>query len=447
MDVLLIIFLTFLNGLFAMSEMALASSRRAVLVALAEEKTVGAQAALELQQRPTEFLSTIQIGITTLGVLNGIIGEAAFSGQVAQWFMGLGVAVALAGVLATATVVTLITLSTILFGELVPKRIGQIYPETAARLTAPSMLALSWMARPLVNALSWSTAAILRLMRIDLEKVRQVTEEEITASLVEGVDAGLIEQHEHQMVKNVFHLDERSLASLMVPRTDIVWLDCAWTVHQAMAHIQGEAAHSWYPLCRDGLDEVVGVVSMASILHHVNSEQPLETWVTPAAFVPETLSGLDLLSQFRSPHSADKPQGQMHSTRMVLVVDEYGVVQGLVTPRDLLEAITGELVQTTSPQDVWAVQRTDGSWLLDGMMPVQELKSRLDLDALPDEDKGIYNTLAGLIMLLAGDLPKEGEVVESMGWRFEVVDLDGRRIDKVLAILLPVNPQEDDPTG
>lgn len=447
MDVLLIVLLTFLNALFAMSEMALASSRRAVLVALAEEKMAGAQAALELQQRPTEFLSTIQIGITTLGMLNGIIGEAAFSEQVAQWFIGIGVTDVLASVLATATVVTLITLSTILFGELVPKRIGQIYPETAARLTAPAMLTLSWMARPLVNALSWCTAAILRLMRIDLEKVRQVTEEEITASLVEGVDAGLIEHHEHQMVKNVFHLDERNLVSLMVPRTDIVWLDSAWTVQQAMSQIQGEAAHSWYPLCRNGLDEVVGVVSMASMLHHVNSDLPLETWATPAAFVPETLSGLDLLSQFRSPHTADKPQGQMHSTRMVLVVDEYGVVQGLVTPRDLLEAITGELVQTTSPQDVWAVQRTDGSWLLDGTMPVQELKSRLEIDTLPAEEKGIYNTLAGLIMLLAGDLPKEGEAVESMGWCFEVVDLDGRRIDKVLATLLPLRRQDEDPTG
>ncbi|MFM7698350.1 MAG: hemolysin family protein [Limnohabitans sp.] len=447
MDVLLIVLLTFLNALFAMSEMALASSRRAVLVALAEENTVGSHAALELQQRPTEFLSTIQIGITTLGVLNGIIGEAAFSSQVAQWFMGMGVANVLAGVMATATVVTLITISTILFGELVPKRIGQIYPETAARLTAPAMLALSWMARPLVNALSWSTAAILRLMRIDLEKVRQVTEEEISASLVEGVDAGLIEKHEHQMVKNVFHLDERNLVSLMVPRTDIVWLDCSWTVHQAMAHIQGEAAHSWYPLCRDGLDEVVGVVSMATMLNHVSSDLPLETWVMPAAFVPETLSGLDLLSQFRITHLTDKPQEPIRSTRMVLVVDEYGVVQGLVTPRDLLEAITGELVQSTSPQDVWAVQRIDGSWLLDGLMPVPELKSRLDLNALPSEEKSIYNTLAGLIILLKGDLPQEGEDVEFMGWRFEVVDLDGRRIDKVLATQLPVNSADEDPTG
>ena len=447
MDVLLIVLLTLLNALFAMSEMALSSSRRALLVSMAEDNMTGAQAALELQRRPTEFLSTIQIGITTLGMLNGIIGEAAFSEQVSLWFEGLGTTTVLADVLATATVVTLITLSTILFGELVPKRIGQIYPETAARLTAPAMLALSWMARPLVNALSWSTAAVLRLMRIDLEKVRQVTEEEITASLVEGVDAGLIEHHEHQMVKNVFHLDERNLVSLMVPRTDIVWLDCAWTVQQALGQMQGEAAHSWYPVCRDGLDEVVGVVSMASMLHHVDSDLPIETWATPAAFVPETLTGLDLLSQFRSPHSVDKPKTPVHSTRMVLVVDEYGVVQGLVTPRDLLEAITGELVQTTSPQDAWAVQRTDGSWLLDGMMPIQELKSRLTLDVLPSEEKGIYNTLAGLILVLNGDLPKEGESVESMGWRFEVVDLDGRRIDKVLATQLPGHPQDEDQTG
>jgi putative hemolysin len=447
MEILLIFLLTLLNAIFAMSEMALASSRKAVLMAQVEEKLTGARAALELQLRPTEFLSTIQIGITTLGVLNGIIGEAAFSENVAHWFVNAGATDVLAGVLATILVVTLITLNTILFGELVPKRIGQIYPETAARLTAPLMLSLSWMARPLVKALSYSTATILRFMRIDLDKVRQVTEEEITASLVEGVDAGLIEQHEHQMVKNVFHLDERNLASLMVPRTDIVWMQHDWTIHQALHHVKEHAAHSWYPLCRNGLDEVIGMVSMASMLHHYDSQDSLETWAEPAVFVPETLTGLDLLDQFRSPHQIDNQKLQLHSTRMVLIVDEYGVVQGLVTPRDLLEAITGELVQTTSPQDVWAVQREDGSWLLDGLMPVQELKSRLNIDELPLEDKGIYNTLAGLIMLLVGNLPKEGEVMHSMGWRFEVVDMDGRRIDKVLAMHTPKPQQDDDLSG
>jgi putative hemolysin len=284
-------------------------------------------------------------------------------------------------------------------------------------------------------------------MRIDLEKVRQVTEEEITASLVEGVDAGLIEQHEHQMVKNVFHLDERNLMSLMVPRTDIVWMQGDWTIQQALQHIQGHAAHSWYPLCRNGLDEVIGMVSMASMLHHYDSTESLETWAEPAVFVPETLTGLDLLDQFRSPHQINTPKLHLHSTRMVLIVDEYGVVQGLVTPRDLLEAITGELVQTTSPQDVWAVQREDGSWLLDGLMPIQELKSRLEIEELPLEEKGFYNTLAGLIMLLAGNLPKEGEVMHSMGWRFEVVDMDGRRIDKVLAMHRDQAKQDEDLSG
>jgi putative hemolysin len=195
------------------------------------------------------------------------------------------------------------------------------------------------------------------------------------------------------------------------------------------------------------LDEVIGMVSMASMLHHYDSQDSLETWAEPAVFVPETLTGLDLLDQFRSPHPIDSEKMVLQSTRMVLIVDEYGVVQGLVTPRDLLEAITGELVQTASPQDVWAIQREDGSWLLDGLMPVQELKSRLEIDELPLEDKGIYNTLAGLIMYLVGNLPKEGEVIQSLGWRFEVVDMDGRRIDKVLAIHIDPPKQDEDLSG
>ncbi len=437
MDVLLIVFLTVLNGLFAMSEMALASSKKALLVSMQAEGATGAHAALELQKQPTQFLSTIQIGITTLGVLNGIIGEAAFSEHVSAWFVQVGVADTLASILATTSVVTVITLNTILFGELVPKRIGQIYPETAARLTAPAMYALSVLARPLVHFLSVCTTAVLHLMRIDMKQVRQVTEEEITASLVEGVDAGLIEHHEHQMVKNVFHLDERTLASLMVPRTDIVWLESSLGVQEAMQQLKDQVTHSWYPVCRGSLDDVVGMVSMASLLSHYESDAHLDTWAEPAAFVPETLTGLDLLEQFRKPHTTASHAAKSVSGRMVLVVDEYGVVQGLMTPRDLLEAITGELVQTTLPQEAWAVQREDGSWLLDGMMPAQELKSRLELIELPEEDQGLYNTLAGLIMFVSGQVPKEGESVQVQGWRFEVVDLDGRRIDKVLASRLP----------
>ena len=437
MDILLIFFLTLLNAVFAMSEMALASSRKTLLSELEAAGAYGAKAALALQNRPTEFLSTIQIGITTLGVINGIVGEAAFSNSLAAWFSTWPVLAPAAGILATTLVVTLITVNTILLGELVPKRIGQLFPEAVARWTAPLMLAIAMMASPLVHFLSKTTSVILYLLRIDANQQRTVTEEEIRASLVEGVDAGLIEHHEHQMVKNVFHLDERALPSIMVPRTDIVWLDSQLSTQLAVESLSILQAHSWYPVCREGLDDVLGVVSMASLLQNRLSAEPISQWMEPAVFVPETLSGLDMLSQFRHPHHGKETANPSGGGRMVLVVDEYGVVQGLMTPRDLLEAITGELVQTNADDASWAVQREDGSWLLDGMMPVQELKSRLNIKSLPQEDEAIYNTLAGLILAVSGRLPQVSEASYAAGWRFEVVDLDGRRIDKVWASYQP----------
>jgi len=438
MDILLIFLLTLLNAVFAMSEMALASSRKTLLSELEASGAYGAKAALALQNRPTDFLSTIQIGITTLGVINGIIGEAAFSHSLSIWLSTWPVLAPVAGILATSLVVTLITFNTILLGELVPKRIGQLFPETVARWTAPLMLAIAMMASPLVHFLSKTTAVILHLLRIDAHQQRIVTEEEIRASLVEGVDAGLIEHHEHQMVKNVFHLDERALPSIMLPRTDIVWLDSQLSTQQAVESLSVLQAHSWYPVCREGLDDVLGVVSMASLLQNRLSQEPITQWLEPAVFVPETLSGLDMLSQFRHPHHGKETANPSGGGRMVLVVDEYGVVQGLMTPRDLLEAITGELVQTNADEAAWAVQREDGSWLLDGMMPVQELKSRLNIKSLPQEDDAIYNTLAGLILAVSGRLPQVSEASYAAGWRFEVVDLDGRRIDKVLASYQPL---------
>ncbi len=428
MDIFLIVLLTLFNGMFAMSEMALASCRKPRLVALDAEGDSGARAALRLLAQPTQFLSTVQIGITSIGVLNGIVGEAAFSLNLSRWLMAQGVADRFAEGLATACVVTLITLSTILFGELVPKRIGQLFPESVARLTAPLMLALATMAKPVVFFLSGSTSVILKWLHIDTRGLRTVTEEEISASLVEGVDAGVIEAHEHQMVQNVFNLDERPLTSIMVPRSDIEWLDAKTSVTQALAEVGAIGAHSWYPVCRDGLDEVVGAVSVSQLLRvPPNSQITIETLAQPVAFVPETLSGLDLLEQFRRPVERATAHG-----RMVLVVDEYGVVQGLMTPRDLLEAITGELLQATSSEDAWAVPRPDGSWLVDGLMPVGEFKARLQILELPDEDRGIYNTVAGLVMAIAGYMPTEAECFDCGEWKIEVVDLDGRRIDKVL---------------
>jgi len=429
MDIALIVLLTLLNGVFAMSELALASSRKARLAAAAEAGDKGSQAALSLLENPTQFLSSVQVGITSIGMLNGIIGEAAFSGALSTLIQTWGVSVRAADISATALVVVVITYITIVFGELVPKRIGQLYPETVARLVARPMMWVATGARPFVHLLSFSTHAVLGLLRVNTQASRAVTEEEITASLEEGVSAGLIEEHEHQMVQNVFLLDDRLLTSLMLPRSEIQWLDANDTVAKAIAKAS-VTGHSWYPVCRGSLDDVVGVVKLADLLAEpalapasttVPQDRRISAYAVPAVFVPESLSGMELLEQFRE-----------RSTRILLVVDEYGVVQGMMTPLDMLEAITGEL-QPGAQIDAWATERADGSWLLDGVMPVSELKVRLDIRQLPAEERGRYNTVAGLLQSVSGRLPVAGEAIDCAGWRFEVLKLEGKRIDKVQA--------------
>ena len=426
MDVALLLFLIFLNALFAMSEMALTASRKARLQVMVEAGDSGAQHAMDLHDDPTKFLSVVQIGITSIGVLNGIVGDAAFSAPFAHWLeVAFPIHPRAAEISATAMVVVCITFMTIIFGELVPKRLGLMYPETIARYVARPMEWLSLIARPFVKLLSWSTEGTLRLIGIRGGPDRSVTEEEIAASLEEGLDAGVIEAQEHQMVRNVFRLDDRQVGSMMIPRAEIVWLEAAGTADDVLKVIADEE-HSRYPVCRGGLDDVVGVISAQSLLQRVMNGQPLALTegLQAPVFVPETLSGMELLEQFRGSH-----------TQIVFVVDEYGEVQGMITVRDVLEAITGEF-STPTDDDSWAVQREDGSWLFDGLIPTPELKDRLGLKDLPEEDRGRYNTLAGMIMLLLGRLAVITDSVEWEGWRFEVVDLDGKRVDKVLASAL-----------
>lgn len=426
MDTLLIVFLTLLNGAFAMSELALASSRKARLMAMAEAGDKGSITALQLLDNPTQFLSSVQVGITSIGMLNGIVGEAAFSDDLGLQLVAWGLTEATASVMATAIVVVVITFITIVFGELVPKRIGQLYPEAVSRWVSRPMAFVAQAAKPFVWLLTHTTQWVLKLLRIDTNAVQHVTEEEINASLEEGVDAGIIEEHEHQMVRNVFLLDDRQLTSIMVPHSEIEWLDAEDSIDVAVQKAW-TTGHSWYPVCRGGLDDVVGVIHLPRMLalQAEGNNEPLMRHVLPAVFVPETLSGMELLEQFRE-----------RATRMVFVVDEYGVVQGLLTPLDMLEAITGELSPRTAVE-AWATQREDGAWLVDGAMPVAELKSRLAIDELPDEDKGRYNTVAGLMQTVAGDLLGRREHVDCAGWRFEVLVLDGRRIDQVLITRLP----------
>ncbi|MDP4733969.1 MAG: hemolysin family protein [Limnohabitans sp.] len=433
MEIAILFALICLNGVFAMSEIALVTARKARLQKLIDEGDSGAAAAVKLGEDPTRFLSTIQIGITSIGVLNGIVGEAALAAPMAMWLVSLGVPDASASIIATGIVVLTITYFSIVVGELVPKRIGQSYPETFARLVARPINFLALATKPFVILLSASTRALLRLMGVKETKGTPVTEEEIHAMLVEGTSAGVIESHEHTMVRNVFRLDDRQIGSLMVPRADIVCLDVDDSFEENLRHIE-ESDHARFPVVQGGIENILGVINARQWLARAlkdKSQSLREQALQAPLYVPETITGMELLDNFR-----------LSDVHMAFVIDEYGEVQGIITLQDLIEAITGEF-QPRDPETSWAVQREDGSWLLDGHIPVPELKDRLGLDEVPEEERGRYHTLSGMIMLLTGTLPKVADVVQWEGWKLEIVDMDGRAIDKVLAVRLPPGEGED----
>lgn len=427
MEIAILFALILLNGLFAMSEIALVTARKARLQKLVDEGNRSAAAAVTLGQDPTRFLSTIQIGITSIGVLNGIVGEAALAAPLAVWLTSLGVPAPWGNYGATGLVVVLITYFSIVVGELVPKRIGQSYPETFARLVARPINWLAMATKPFVVLLSVSTRTLLRLLGVKETSGSPVTEEEIHAMLVEGTSAGVIESHEHVMVRNVFRLDDRQIGSLMVPRGDVTWLDVDLPFEANLARIEA-SDHAHFPVVRGGPDNMLGVINARKWLSQTLRGAPRELESQPLQaplYVPETLTGMELLDNFR-----------LSDVHMAFVVDEYGQLQGVVTLQDLIEALTGEF-RPRDPETSWAVQREDGSWLLDGHIPVPELKDRLALDQVPEEDRGRYHTLSGMMMLLTGRLPKIADIADWEGWRLEIVDIDGKTIDKVLASRLP----------
>jgi putative hemolysin len=428
MEILILLALILLNGLFAMSEIALVTARKARLQKLIDEGDSAAAAALKLGEDPTRFMSTIQIGITSIGVMNGVVGESALADPMAVRLQGLGMEGSAASLLSTAVVVIVITYLSIVIGELVPKRIGQTYPETLARFAARPIHLLAVATKPFVLLLSGSTQLLLRLFGVREQANSAVTEEEIHAMLEEGTSAGVIESQEHTMLRNVFRLDDRQIGSLMVPRSDVVIVDINLPFQDNLELIES-SHHGRFPVVRGGLDDLVGVLDARRFLATLVRDPGLRELKTEdllqPLFVPETLTGMELLENFRTLNS-----------EMAFIIDEYGEVQGIVTLHDLIEAITGEF----TPRDAgssWAVRRDDGSWLLDGHIPIPELKDRLDLRAVPEEEKGRYHTLSGMIMLLTGRLPSEADKVSWESWSFEIVDMDGRTIDKVLAVPLP----------
>ncbi|MBI3773208.1 MAG: HlyC/CorC family transporter [Gammaproteobacteria bacterium] len=422
MEILILAALILLNGAFAMSEIALIAARRLRLARLAEAGDCSAAMAIKLGEEPTRFLSTIQIGITSIGILNGIVGEAALAEPFALWLQELGFEQRPSEIGATVLVVVVITYISIVVGELVPKRIGQMDPERIACLVARPMNALAVASRPFVWLLMRSTALLLRLLGTRDLGAQGVTEEEIHAMLEEGSESGIIDKSEHEMVRNVFRLDDRQLGTLMVPRADIVWLDLNRPLEENLARM-AESDHSRFPVCRGGLGDIVGIITAKQLFNQTlkGARADLTYQLQSVVYVPESLTGMELLEQFRA-----------SSTHLVFVIDEYGEVQGMVTLHDVLEAVTGEF-KSHHLEDAWAVQREDGSWLLDGLIPIPELKDRLALKSVPEEERGRYHTLSGMVMWLLGHLPRTGDIVTWEDWRLEVVDLDGKRIDKVLA--------------
>lgn len=428
MDVAILFGLILLNGFFAMSEIALVAARKARLQSLAQQGDHGAEVALRLGEDPTFFLSAVQIGITSIGVLNGIVGQAALSPPFSAWLQSLGVEEDIANPLAIGLVVVSITYFSIVLGELVPKRLGQMHPESIARLVATPMWWLAIITKPFVMLLSGSTRLLLNLLGAKDDGRSSVTEEDIHLLLSEGSEAGVIEAQEHQMVRNVFRLDDRQISSFMA-RSDVAYLDIERPLEENLALIQ-TSRYSRFPVVSGNWKEVLGVASTSRLLNQMLAGEPIDLTnnLRPAAFVPESLTGIELLENFKNSGS-----------QLVFIIDEYGEIQGIVTLHDMMEAIMGEF-KPQHQDDTWAVQRDDGSWLLDGLIPIPELKDRLDIRTVPEEDKGRYHTISGMLMLLLGRLPQEADHCEWEGWRLEVMDMDGTRIDKVLATRL--QPEE-----
>jgi len=417
MELLIIFALALLNGFLAMSELAVVSARRARLQQMRDEGNSGAQTALDLAEAPNRFLSTVQIGISLIGVLAGAFGGAALADDMAALIARVEFLAPYSQPLGFALIVLLTTYLSLVFGELVPKRIAIQYTEATASLVAPFMQRLSQLTYPLVVVLSISTDAVLSLLRIQATDNNTVSEEEITMMLREGAQRGEFTPDEPDMIAGVFRLDDLRVDAIMTPRTEMIWLDVNDSFDEVRYKIN-DNEHSRYPVADGDPDNLVGVVKARDLLKQSMRGQKLDLRVLllPPFYIPESSSAAHALTRFR-----DKEK------QLALVVGEHGGVEGLVTINDILEAIVGDL---DTPE---AVQREDGSWLVDGMMPVAEFKAMLNIRGdLPGEGESIFQTVGGFFMSYHGDLPTASTQITWEGYRFEVMDMDGKRIDKLL---------------
>jgi putative hemolysin len=421
-DLLIVFVLILVNGLFAMSEIAIVSSRRARLVQLADGGSAGAQAAMRLASQPTRFLSSVQIGITAIGILNGAIGEATIADRLRPWFEQIPVLAPHANTAALAVMVLVLTYVSLILGELVPKRLALTHPERIASLVARPIRALATAVRPVVYVLSLSTDTILRLCGVRAVKHPAITMEEIKVLLEQGTEEGVFEPVEHEMVTNVLNLDDRHVAAVLTPRSDVVFLDVRDPPEVNREKLKNDR-RSVLPLCDGGLEHVLGVVRSPRVLGQLleSGTFNLAGLAEPALFVPETMTLMDLLGQFRRTHLP-----------LALVVDEHGALAGLVSLTDVVAAIVGELPSEPG-EEPSIVRREDGSWLMDGRLDLETVSRTLDtIPLLGESDRRHYHTLGGLAMLALGRVPAVGDVFLRDRYRFEIVDMDGNRVDRLL---------------
>jgi len=426
-SIVLILILIVINGIFAMSEISLISARKIRLSQMAKDGQKSAQAAMDISSNPNQFLSTVQIGITLIGILSGALGGTAISSKLAPYFDSIPWLKPYSNALAVGIVVLLTTYCSLVIGELIPKRLGLTHPEKIASAVARPMKWLSWITSPIVKLLSASTDIGLKLLGIQKAKDPVVTEDEIKVLMKLGAESGIFEAAKEDMVVSIFRLGERYIDSIMTPRTEIEWIDLEEPMDVILAQVI-QSNHSRFPVAVGELDNVQGMINAKDLLSQ-SLNRPIESLqdlFQKPLFIPDSTSALKALDLMKET-----------GTHAALVIDEFSGVLGMVTLHDVLKSIVGSIPSTEDDEEAQIVQREDGSWLMDGLLPIDEVKETIGVEMLPEEDRVGFQTLGGFMMTMLDSIPQAGQYFDVQHLRFEVMDMDGKRVDKVMVSSLP----------
>jgi putative hemolysin len=434
LSIFIIFVLIIINGIFAMSEISLISARKVRLQQMSKDGIRSAQAALDISENPNKFLSTVQIGITLIGILSGALGGASISSDLSIVFEKISWLQPYSEILAVAIVVLLTTYFSLVIGELIPKRLGMNSPEKIASAVAMPMKAISWLTSPIVRLLSASTDIGLKIMGIEKSTDPIITEEEIKVLMKQGTQSGIFESAEEDMVTGIFRLGERYIDSIMTPRTEIEWIDLDEPFEVILEQVIN-SNHSRFPVATGELDNVQGMLLVKDLLSRsLNGAIPsIPDIIQPPLFVPDSTSALKALDLIK--------EAGAHAA---LVIDEFSGVLGMVTLYDVLKSIVGSIPTAGEEEEIQILQREDGSWLLDGLLDIDDIKELLGIETLPEEDRVGFQTLGGFMMTMLDSIPEVGQYFDVYNMRFEIVDMDGKRVDKVLVHPINLDVQQND---